>query len=298
MKKFLLIPILIFISFTTFAQNDKVIFKGEPKVGAGKQGIQIEYEIVLPQGMKWCDVALYLSTDGGQTFVNKPLTAVYFDIGRITESGVKRMMWIPQQERQLLDGKGTDLAFELRVIKTAKMKYVSATAENVVKEEKVNAAKTPKKGGFLIAANLGLYPQLSYGGMIGWSKGAGFYVKCRSNFSKMEETKYDCLSDCTISGGYMWPSGEVQKSRMTATGGVMIRAAKWLYFYVGAGYGKRLISWQDLNGNWASVTDLSFKGVAVDAGAVLRFGKFALTVGANTTQFKYTELEAGIGLMF
>jgi hypothetical protein len=297
MKK-ILIPLFILISVSLFAQPDKVVFKGEPKVGVGKQGIQIEYEILLPEGMKWCDIALFLSTDGGQSFVKEPLRAVYFDIGHITSSGVKRALWIPYQERSVLDGKGTDLTFELRVIKTAKIKKQSSSiASNSVSASEMKVT-TPKKGGFLIAANLGLYPQLSYGGMIGWSKGAGLYAKFRSDFSKLEETQYECMSDGTADGGYIWPSGVVQKYRMSVTGGLMIRAAKWLYFYIGAGYGNRAVSWRDVDGNWASVTDLSFKGVAVDAGAVLRFGKFAITVGANNTQFKYTELEAGIGLMF
>lgn len=288
MKKLLIALLISLFSLSLYAQP-KITFKGEPKVGVARMGIQIEYEIDLPPEIKWCEIAVFLSTDGGKTFNNEPLSAIYpTRYSHLESSGKQIVLWVPRQEKHLLEGKGTDLAFEIRVVRSAKPKKVKDAA---------SAAMSKKRGGFLLAANIGVYPELSYGGMIGWAGRFGFYAKFRSNFVSVLPA-YECLSDGTTSNGYMWTTGNEVRQRMVVTGGALFGAARWLYFYVGGGYGKYLVAWEDNIGDYAKVTDLSFSGFSLDAGILLKMGAFTITLGANSTSFKHTDFEAGLGFMF
>jgi hypothetical protein len=57
------------------------------------------------------------------------------------------------------------------------------------------------------------------------------------------------------------------------------------------------VHWQDYNGQWAQVSDYSCKGIAAEAGLIIKMGPVAVSAGVSTTAFRYTELEVGIGLM-
>ena len=45
-------------------------------------------------------------------------------------------------------------------------------------------------------------------------------------------------------------------------------------------------------------TDNSAVGVAGEVGGIVRFGRFCITVGYHTVNFKYHEATGGIGIVF
>lgn len=170
----------------------------------------------------------------------------------------------------------------------------------VVKEPKAKPVKAQPQSMVLVLADAGYAPgsgELSYGGMAGWAKGFGGYVRYRSSFSGVA-TQY------SVGGGQsdVWLDGTVRTSRTLFCAGGLIRVSNAFYPYVGAGYGSRnaygRVSRADGAEGWAELSDYTYSGVAVEAGVVLRLGKFALSLGANCTAFKYTDVDLGIGIAF
>lgn len=156
----------------------------------------------------------------------------------------------------------------------------------------------PYEKNLLVMASASVYPSISYGLMLGYVQTVGGYVKFRSNFD-FTAGSYTATSDCNIEGGgYLWPSGEKKESVMNVTGGLLIRVAKFLYPYFGAGYGSRSVLWKDTDGAWVGISDYSFAGLSAEAGVIFKFGPVSLSAGVSNTAFKYTAAEVGLGVMF
>lgn len=252
---------------------------GEVSIGAvhvEREGavINIDYRVLLGEGVQWCKVRLLISTDGGKTFSNIPTAKnVTGDIGKISKGGNKTINYNVSDDKHFLADK--PLAFK-----------VDVQGKNVIQHE------------FFILGNAAVYPQLSYGLMIGSVKKIGWYIKARSDFKSPSAT-YNCGSNGILeSGGTIWANGNIQKTRYVVTGGMMIHAANWLFPYFGAGYGSKQLFWQDTQNNWAKVTESSHQGISLDAGLLFKFGKFAVSAAACNTAFKYTEGEIGVGIIF
>ena len=151
---------------------------------------------------------------------------------------------------------------------------------------------------------VGIGESYSYGLMVAVVKKFGWYLKAKYDF-KSQSTTTECTSDGNnLSGVPLWFTGNTAVSRLAITTGGMIRLAKPLYLYLGAGYGYKKTAWEMSEGiyggegNWAENTDETFKGVEVDLGLVLRLKNIALTAGAQSNQFKYYEATVGLGIMF
>ena len=137
-------------------------------------------------------------------------------------------------------------------------------------------------------------PDVSYGVMAGLQgRHWGGYLRIRSDFAKTPETLYECLSDGSLThGGIICTSGNVRNSNLYVTGGALMQIS----LYAGAGYGRRTLSWQDIEGNWARVSDWSHKGLTIDAGMFLSWKYLAFSVGLSTLSFKTYTFSIGIGL--
>lgn len=98
--------------------------------------------------------------------------------------------------------------------------------------------------------------------------------------------------------GNPYYTGNTTQSRMSVTAGYLRRIWKPLYLYVGAGYGNAVSAWELKDDTWAKNIDHSANGAAAELGGILRLGKFALSVGFHTVNFKHHEASAGIGLIF
>lgn len=153
------------------------------------------------------------------------------------------------------------------------------------------------RGQIYLLADLAM-PQLSYGLMAGYQhKRFGGYLRFNSNFHKLPATSYECFSDGSLySGGCFWASGESSLSTFAITGGLLVAANNYLTIYVGAGYGSRLHAWQDIDGAWARVTDISRKGMCADAGVIFSWHRLALSAGISTMSFRTAAFTCGIGV--
>ncbi len=166
--------------------------------------------------------------------------------------------------------------------------YVPTPAEPVKKEWKALGIS------ILTTASL---PDPTFGAMVLRCRKYGGYVKFRSNF-KSESYSYDCNPDGTTQEGYIWTSGESRICKLSLTAGGVFRVSDHLHACLGAGYGRRLLLWEDSSGGWARVSGSSHSGMAADAGVLMRFGRFAAYAGVCTVGFGYLDAELGIGLNF
>lgn len=141
--------------------------------------------------------------------------------------------------------------------------------------------------------------QTSYGLMVGAVKKFGGYVRAKTDFNfglktagKMDQTGY-------LDDGYpVWLSGNSKKSRLAVTAGGLFNVVNHLYLYLGAGYGNRVLAWEDSSGNYYQVSEASYSGLEAEAGVIARFGVFAISAGCQTNSFKYLEANIGVGVLF
>ena len=162
-----------------------------------------------------------------------------------------------------------------------------------------------KKTRTMVMPVAGIGSTISYGLMVGVVKKFGWYLKAKYDF-KSQETTDECTSAGTnLQGTPMWFTGETASSRLAITTGAMLRVAKPLYLYMGAGYGYKKLAWEMAEGEagthsdrWAENKDETATGVEADLGLVLRAKNFAITAGLQSNSFKYFEATVGLGIMF
>lgn len=166
----------------------------------------------------------------------------------------------------------------------------------------VSSLTPPEGRRTLVMLEAGYHPsQISFGAMVGMVETNGAYLRFRSDFgSASTDLECDDTGYLTAGGTGLpyYKEGATSKARMSITAGYLRRIAKPLYLYVGAGYGSRTLAWETIDGELVKNTDHSATGVAGEIGAIGRFGKFALSVGYQTVNFKYHEASLGIGFMF
>ena len=151
---------------------------------------------------------------------------------------------------------------------------------------------------FILLAEISV-PDLSYGLRAG-IKGRTFggYMAFSSNFVKAS-ADYTCNSDGTFeNGSTIWPGGAEKTTSLSLSAGLLAQAAPWLTFYAGAGYGKRQLLWQDIDGEWAQVSDWSVKGLEAETGAIFRWNRVAFSAGVSTVRLRTCSATVGIGLYF
>lgn len=183
-------------------------------------------------------------------------------------------------------------------------KFVSQTPQiasdgsGAVVAKKGNKEKVVGKNykGLLLLADIGIMDSQSYGIRAAWYRKTGGYVNFRSSFNGVSSS-YSCSPDGKLQGGgTIWTTGRENVSTINVTAGAIHRLNSWLNIYAGAGYGSKILAWEDVNGSWAEIEDYSFKGLALDAGVVLTFGNFAFSAGMNSIMFDYCQFTFGFGI--
>ncbi len=283
MKRYILLIALFLLGVPAIAQKRPIL--GTPEARQSGSEIHIDYSIQMEPGTA-CNIAVYLSCDGGRHFQKTPLKQVSGDVGLVSNSGSKTIVWHVDKEEQALTG--DDLVFKVNV-----EKYWTADNKTEVKKPKKII-----KPAIMIAPAVGFIPELSFGAMAGWAgPKIGVYGKFRSNFVSTGTT-YECTSDGKSESGYIWTTGKSKVSNMSFTAGVMLPVSSSFYPYAGVGFVKRDLAWEDTQGEWARVQDASISGLGLEAGVLVRFGLFGLHAGVNTGNFKYIGVDAGIALFF
>lgn len=141
---------------------------------------------------------------------------------------------------------------------------------------------------------LGIHPsQTSFFVMAGKVKRFGYYAQLKSNLRFNSDYDYE--------GGkstYAFFNGKSSKGRFSILGGGLIRISSPLICYFGAGYGSRWVNWELVTGQKFRVNDISYKGVEVETGLIVKYKGYTVNVGITSTTFKYFESNIGFGFCF
>ncbi len=171
--------------------------------------------------------------------------------------------------------------------------------------------KKPRINTFVVAeAGYAFAPQWGFGGMVGQMyNGLGWYIKGRSNFQFGHHATNGlvCEQGGLINGELPFYSGRTAAKEWLINAGFVVDFLgkhrmqyknNMIGLYVGAGYGMRELLWEKSNGDWVRYNPTSASGVSAGAGVIGSVAGVTLTAGVNTIQFKYLEIEFGIGYTF
>ena len=155
---------------------------------------------------------------------------------------------------------------------------------------------------FVPSYSIGMYKQSSWGLMLAIGRKHGGYVKGKLSPETIAGSRYDVVENCDsngmVDGLQSWLTGNASTKRFAVTGGYMFRAMRFGYIYGGCGYGERELLWEKYDGKYASVSDISVKGLEAEAGILFNFGNVVFGLGVQTNQFKYVEGSISFGVIF
>lgn len=155
---------------------------------------------------------------------------------------------------------------------------------------------------------------LTVGGM---ARRVGWYVRFKTNMS-FQNHDYACTNDGVLTdfptGNESYSSDPSKKNKINslqAMAGMLVKCTPWLYVSTGLGYGQRELlhpfathskdNYHDENAQrklWAKNMDSSYTGIAAEADLIGRWHSFFLSAGCNTINFKYIDLNMGVGMFF
>ena len=255
------------------------------RVRQDNQDIVITYDL-----NKKAVVQLLMASGNSDQYT--PLKAISGDVGKSVSAGEgRKIVWHPLEEYEEF------VADNVRFKVDAQSSYAYYATHAKVKT--------------LVTGQVGysLAPELSYGAMIGQMyKGVGWYVSGRSNFQFWVKSELACEKGGFVGEDQLFFNGEKMSSYFVANGGLLINCLEWskaiknkfntLGLYLGAGYGKRDLFWQTLDGEWVKYNPNSYSGVSVDVGVLGSIYGVTLSAGMSTVAFRNMEITIGLGYMF
>ena len=173
--------------------------------------------------------------------------------------------------------------------------------------------KVYKHNTFVLAeAGFAMNPSWGVGLMVGQvygeknSKvGVGWYMKARSNFQFQQNNSGLVASEGgTVNGSLMYYTGNKCASMWMANAGLLLNflhakaSNNALGMYFGCGYGSYTRLWEMTDGTWVEYAPTSVTGISFGAGLIGSIKGITLSVGVNSLQAKYMEVEVGLGWMF
>ena len=281
MRKYLFLLLLLISTLSVWAENATNV-----RVRQEGKSIIITYDL-----NKKSNVRILMSSGNNQQY--KELKSVTGNVGKSVPAGNSRkVVWKPLEEYAEFVAQNVRFKVETQ-----------STYEDYALNGKVKTLLIGQVG-------YSFTPQLSYGGMIGQMyNGIGWYINGRSNYNFIAPTDVTCDKDGLIKGeGVPFYSGNTKISHYTINGGFMLDFLEldWspnnrfhtFGFYIGGGYGKRELQWETTDGIWVKYEPTSHTGFSGNIGLFGSFYGVTLNIGVNTINFKYLDLEAGIGFMF
>lgn len=155
-------------------------------------------------------------------------------------------------------------------------------------------------------------PEAPYGLTVGGVKNRlGWFARFRTNLSFNDYTG-ECRGRgqlATLPGNSAVRFTDNKKVNSYAgTAGLVVKCTPWLYTSIGLGYGKRdllceytttdFTDSKNQKTYWSKNIDYSYNGLAADLDVMLKLGPIFVSAGCNTINFKYIDLNAGIGVFF
>ena len=141
----------------------------------------------------------------------------------------------------------------------------------------------------------------SYGVFFAMMHRHGFFVHASTDFGSIGKTNGSCSKDGSIGGTNEKPyySGKTANSHYTVTAGAIHRLTKGVCLFEGVGYGRSAVAWQlaeSEGGGYVQNDGLTHKGVAGEVGALVSFGRIAVSASAVTIAGKQWKGCLGVGI--
>lgn len=141
----------------------------------------------------------------------------------------------------------------------------------------------------------------SYGVFFAMMRRHGFFVHASTDFCSIGSTRGSCTKDGSIGGANEKPyySGRTAKSNYTVTAGAIHRLSRNVCLFEGVGYGRSAVAWQlaeSEGGGYVLNDGLTHKGVAGEVGALVSFGRIAVSASAVTIAGKQWQGCLGVGI--
>lgn len=186
-----------------------------------------------------------------------------------------------------------------------RLSYLSKDADLTGLYDQTAVLKKERETKFFIGYNYSLEAPfgLSFGSV---GKEWGWYVRMKSNLSF---TGSDTENN---NQGFITPTQTLYKFDKEKTNvhigtiGVIYKWTDQIHSSVGVGYGMRDLLWhyvmyeeeKQMSNGWSKNTEASHKGVVAEIDLIWNFGKTFVSTGVHTVNFKYVDLNAGIGVYF
>lgn len=278
MHKYIILLLILFSAITSFAENASNI-----RVRQEGKAIVVTYDL-----NKKSVVRLLMASGHSNQYTE--LKAVSGNVGKNVSAGQNRkIVWKPLEENEKFIAE--NVRFKVEALSSYDYYTQNAKIKTIVSGQIGYSAA----------------PQLSYGAMIGQMyKGIGWFVNVRSNFQFNTSAELACDKQGYIDNERPFYTSNTSTTHYIINAGFMMNVLEkttknkfnTLGFYVGAGYGKRELQWETTDGLWVKYAPTSNTGFSGNIGVLGSISGVTLNVGLNTINFKYVEVEAGIGYMF
>lgn len=141
----------------------------------------------------------------------------------------------------------------------------------------------------------------SYGVFFAMMRRHGFFVHASTDFCSIGSTRGSCTKDGSIGGANEKPyySGKTAKSNYIVTAGAIHRLSRNVCLFEGVGYGRSAVAWQlaeSEGGGYVLNDGLTHKGVAGEVGALVSFGRIAVSASTVTIAGKQWQGCLGVGI--
>ena len=302
--------ILLFLSFVTFSVTGQQITeynkKGDEAIArANYSDAKMWYE----EGVVNCD--LYSIDKITQIWREKPemrismrsLVSKCYDC-LTTKSAENDTIAIRNLIYYHKEGIGVPQNKTLASYWTQRLSYLSKNADLTGLYEQA-VLKKDRQSAFFISYSYSIEAPfgISFGSV---GKQWGWYVRAKSNLS---------FADSDIESnnkGFVAPTQDLydfDKDKINChigTVGVIYKWTDQIHTSIGVGYGMRDLLWhyniytddQKSSDGWSKNVEASYKGVVTEFDFIRSFGKTFVSTGLHTVNFKYVDLNAGIGVYF
>lgn len=209
------------------------------------------------------------------------------------------------------EGIGTPKSDELASYWNDQLEKLRMPAEPVYYGYQTTVRKPKEKMKFFLGYSYSIEAPvgLTVGGVV---NKIGWYARFKTNLS-FKDHSLECDDNGKIvpepAGVSYWSN--TKKSKETncfiGTAGVVLKTAPWLYTSVGVGYGERTLLYpfktmdyvtSEETDIWCKNIDSSYKGLAAEIDFMVKLGPVFFSAGCNTINFKYVDLNAGLGVFF
>ena len=264
---------------------------------------QVNKDIVVSYDLsKKSNVNLLISVDGSSYTL---LQAVEGDVGMNVHPGkALSITWHPLVEREKFIA--NNVRFKVEALGSYEQYILPRWRGNMQQ-----GGNTDTETFVIVDVAYATAPQVSVGLSVGQTYGGyGWYVNARSNFHfKLATDGLKCGEGGYIDDILPFYSGRSQSSLFVANAGFVIDIVEiaggslrnrfnTLGLYVGGGYGSRRMLWETVDEQWIEYSPTSYSGFSMNVGVMGSIYGLTIKAGVNTVNFKYLELEAGIGWMF